>query len=84
MIENCINLPFLYCQINHKMHPNPGLGTGRHGLDFSLGSSYLGSDLSLVLGIALGPGLVLVVGQALGPGLPLCLAIIILDSRLLS
>ena len=31
------------------MHPNPGLGTGRHGLDFSLGSSYLGSDLSLVL-----------------------------------
>ena len=75
--------PFLYCQINHKMHPNLGLGTGRHGLDFSLGS-YLGSGLSLVLGLALGSGLVLVVGLAFGPGLPLCHAIIILDSRLSS
>ena len=74
--------PFLYCQINHKMHPNLGLGTGRPGLDFSLGS-YLGSGLSLVLGLALGSGLVLVVGLALGPGLPLSLAIS-LDSCLSS
>ena len=49
------------------MHPNLGLGTGRHELDFSLGSSYLGSGLPLVLGLPLGSGLVVVVGLALGP-----------------
>ena len=75
--------PFLYCQINHKMHPNLGLGIGRHELGFSLGSSYLCSSLPLVLGLALGSGLVLVVGLALGPGLPLSLAIS-LDSCLSS